>query len=164
MRPGWRIGYLAFYDPDEKIEQVTETTRKVWEMYGHQAYGMPVPLKYSAIKAFEGSLDESKKMVKELEVRRNYSMKRIGKIDWMECYQPEGAYYLFPKLTLDKTNWTSVNDFLIDLLKKEKITFLPGSKFGKHGEKYFRMIFLPKIEILEYVFDSLENFYNKSTQ
>ena len=50
-----------------------------------------------------------------------------------------------------------------DLLKREKITFLPGSKFGIHGEKHFRMMFLPRIEILEYVFDSLEKFYKKST-
>ena len=160
MRPGWRVGYIAFHDPEDSIKEVVDTTRKVWSMYGHQAYGMPLPIRYAAIKALEGNIETSKQMVKELEIRRNYSMKRIIEINGLDCVEPKGSYYLFPRLDAigEKKTWGSMTNFLIDLVKYKKVTFLPGYKFGKHGARNFRMLFLPKIEILEDVFNRLEDF------
>lgn len=164
MRPGWRVGYIAFHDPEDNIKQVIDVTRRVWSMYGHQAYGMPLPIRYAAIKAFEGPIESSKKMVEELEIRRNYSLKRINEIDGLNCVKPKGSYYLFPRLNNvgENKTWNSVTGFLIDLVLNKNVTFLPGNKFGKHGTGHFRMLFLPKIEILEDVFNRLENFLKKN--
>jgi aspartate/methionine/tyrosine aminotransferase len=163
MRTGWRVGYIAFHDPEEKAKELLDTTRKVWRMYGHQARSMPIPMYYAATKAFLDKLDAGREMLHELEARRDYSIKRINDNDRLSCITPKGAFYIFPKIedVGQGMTWKTEVDFLKELANTMNLGLNPGSMYGEHGNGHFRAIFLPKIEVLEEVYNKLDEFISK---
>jgi len=160
MRTGWKVGYVAFHDPEEKMKELISTTDKVWRLYGGQRRSMPTPILYAAIKAFQGSMDAGREFVRGVKSRRDYSMKRINEIDGLNCIDPKGTFYVFPRIETvgEEKTWKSEVDFLLELAKEKHVTFDAGSVYGKHGFGHFRAVTLPKIDILEDAYNRIEKF------
>ena len=98
-------------------------------------------------------------MVKKLKERRDYSYNRLRKIEGITCVKANGAFYLFPKFDFKELKkWKDDKDFVIDLLKTTGICAVYGSGFGNFGKGHVRFTFLPNIDILDTVFNLLENF------
>ncbi|MFX1553531.1 MAG: alanine aminotransferase, partial [Promethearchaeota archaeon] len=73
--------------------------------------------------------------------------------------KPNGAFYLFPKLDLKELKkWKDDKDFTINLLETTGICGVYGSGFGNYGKDHIRFTFLPDLEILDTVYNLLEDF------
>ena len=86
--------------------------------------------------------------------KRDLAINILNSIEELECYKPEGAFYLFPKCSRlfglktqnDKTISCS-NDFAEYLLEHSDIAVVPGVAFGLEG--YFRISFATSEEEIE---------------
>jgi aspartate/methionine/tyrosine aminotransferase len=88
-------------------------------------------------------------------------MKRFNEMRGVECSDPKGALYAFPRIPGIGEMWMTDTDFLLDLLKEEGVIFDPGSSYGALGQSHVRTLTMPKIETLEIVYNKLERFLEK---
>lgn len=162
MRTGWKVGYGAFHDPDDKIGELKDTIKKVWRVYGSQRRSMSTPMLYAAAKAFNDT-DAGWKFVKDVKKGRDYSIKRVNEIDGLSCVDPQGTFYIFPKIEVvgDGRKWESDVDFLSKLAHEHYITLDPGIMYGEKGFGHFRAVTCPSIEVLEHVYNKIEEFIKK---
>ena len=97
---------------------------------------------YAGIEALKGPQTFVNKMVKEFEERKNFLVKELNKIKNVECVDPGGAFYVFPKIT---KNGLSSKQISNDLLEKKFLATVPGSSFGELGEGFIRISYANKI-------------------
>ena len=65
---------------------------------------------------------------------------------WMK---PKAAFYIFPKIDTKKFNITNDEQFALDLLREKKILIVHGSGFNWKDPDHFRVVYLPRVEVLE---------------
>lgn len=116
---------------------------------------VPVPFQKAAIEALENGWDFVAKMRDAYERRVNYMADRLNEIEGIKCTKPEGAFYLFPDISV--FGIPSMK-FAMDLFQKEKVRCAPGSAYGEMGEGHVRFALVRPIEDLEEVCDRLERF------
>ena len=63
--------------------------------------------------------------------------------------KPKAAFYIFPKLDVKKFNIKDDEKFALDLLKQKKILITQGSGFNWGRPDHFRIVYLPRIEVLK---------------
>ncbi|MHA1273690.1 MAG: aminotransferase class I/II-fold pyridoxal phosphate-dependent enzyme [Promethearchaeota archaeon] len=159
MATGWRLGYLYFHDPKNKIEDL----KKGIEKLARARLCANSIAQFAAIETLRNPGPHTEKMVKKLKVRRDYSYKRIRQIEGLRCIKPEGAFYIFPKIELEEFDkWKDDKEFTIDLLKNTGICGVYGSGFGEFGKGHIRFTFLPELDMLEEVYNLLEDFLKRS--
>lgn len=75
--------------------------------------------------------------------QRDLAWKMLTDIPGVTCVKPKGALYLFPKL--DPVMYPIKDDeqFMLELLKEEKILLVQGSGFNWPHPDHFRVVFLP---------------------
>ncbi|MDT8900219.1 aminotransferase class I/II-fold pyridoxal phosphate-dependent enzyme [Anaeroselena agilis] len=122
---GWRIGY-ALSNPDfigamTKIHQYTMLCA-------------PITAQVAAVEALRHGQCNMLRMVEEYNRRRRLMVdgfKTIG----LDCFEPKGAFYIFPSI---KQTGLSSLAFAEELLKAEKVALVPGDAFGESGEGFVR--------------------------
>ena len=94
--------------------------------------------------------------------RCNQCVKRINSISGLSVQAPMGSFYMFVKLT-DPKWYNNDKSFVLSLLKEKHVLTVHGSGFSKeYGKGHFRIVFLPSMEILNNVFDRIDDFLNNS--
>ena len=75
--------------------------------------------------------------------QRDLAWKMLTEIPGVTCVKPKGALYLFPKL--DPTMYPIKDDeqFMLELLKEEKVLLVQGTGFNWPQPDHFRVVFLP---------------------
>jgi len=155
LATGWRLGYLYYHDPQNKLEELKEGIKKM----ARARLSANSVAQYAAIEILKNPGTHTKEMVKKLKERRDYSYDRLRKIEGITCVKANGAFYLFPKFDFEELKkWKDDKDFVIDLLKTTGICAVYGSGFGNFGKGHVRFTFLPNIDMLDTVFNLLENF------
>lgn len=155
LMTGWRLGYLYFKADDNSLDELKETIVKQARI--RLCANMPV--QKAALAALQGPRGYVAEMVEQLKQRRDYSLKRINEIDGLSCAKPAGAFYLFPKVINLEKHWKDDTQFVLDVLRTEKVLFVPGSGFGNvYGNGHFRVVFLPPMTALQTAFDRLDHF------
>lgn len=158
LATGWRLGYLYFYDPEGRMEQLKESVKKESRI----RLCTNTPIQRAGTAALNGPQDHIKAMVEKLRRRRDYAWKRLNDIEGITCTKPHGAFYVFPKVHEIGQRWKTDMDFVLDVLEKTGVLFVHGSGFCEtYGTGHFRGVFLPQIEVLEEAFNRLEEFMNK---
>ncbi len=123
---GWRLGYAM--GPEPIISQMIK-------LHQYAIMCAPTTSQYAAIVALRDCDEEVEEMRREYDIRRKITVdgfRRMG----LECREPKGAFYVFPKIT--KTGLTS-EEFAEELLYKKKVAVVPGTAFGESGEGYVRV-------------------------
>ena len=90
--------------------------------------------------------------------QREYIYKAINDIPGLSAVKPKAAFYLFPKIDTKKFNIHDDQQFALDLLREKRILIVPGSGFNWKQPDHFRLVYLPRIEILEEATDKLADF------
>ena len=90
--------------------------------------------------------------------QRKFCIERITQIAGINAVSPNGALYLFVNVDRNTYDYSSMDDFVYELLSEENILVVPGSAFNWEEDNHFRMTFLPEIEQLSDIFDRLERF------
>lgn len=100
--------------------------------------------------------DEVEEMRIAYNQRRRFLVHEFQRMG-IECFEPEGAFYIFP--SIKKFGMTS-EEFATKLLNEEKVAIVPGSAFGACGEGYLRVSYAYSIEELKEALGRLERFIN----
>ena len=101
---------------------------------------------YAGIEALRGSQLFVSNMVKEFEDRKNFLVEELNKIKNIECIDPGGAFYVFPKITKKDLSSKQISN---DLLEKKFLATVPGSSFGSLGEGFIRLSYANKMHNLK---------------
>ncbi|MEM9621138.1 MAG: aminotransferase class I/II-fold pyridoxal phosphate-dependent enzyme, partial [Pseudomonadota bacterium] len=96
--------------------------------------------------------------------QREVAWRMLNDIDGVSCVKPMGALYLFPKLDIKKFNISNDEQFVLDLLKKEKVLVVQGSGFNWPEPDHFRIVFLPHVEDLAEAISRIDKFLHNYRQ
>ena len=72
--------------------------------------------------------------------------------------KPKAAFYIFPKLDVEKFHITDDNRFALDFLKSKRVLIIPGRGFNWPEPDHFRIVYLPRVEVLKEATDKLKSF------
>ncbi len=81
--------------------------------------------------------------------QRNFIYKALNDIPGITAVKPRGAFYIFPKLDMEKFNIVDDERFALDLLHEKKILVTCGTGFNWKDHDHFRIAFLPDVILLE---------------
>tara|TARA_B100000745_G_scaffold122603_1_gene79537 strand:+ start:17 stop:1189 length:1173 start_codon:yes stop_codon:yes gene_type:complete len=152
LMSGWRIGYIAFNDSPQ-LDSIRENLPKLARV----RISTNLPVQYAALESLRGPQDYIGKFVSEIKIHRDYVIKRLNAMNNITCYNPQGAFYAFPKIENNK--FSSDKDFVLELLKQKGVLTVHGSGFGtQYGSDHFRIVYLPNMEILESAMNKIEDF------
>ena len=145
---GWRLGYACA--PKEIIKQMTKI---------HQFAIMcaPTTSQYAAIEALKNGDEDVENMRKSYNQRRRFLMNAFKEMN-LECFEPFGAFYVFP--CIKEFGMTS-EEFATRLLQEEKVAIVPGTAFGDCGEGYLRISYAYSLENLKIAIGRLNKFIQK---
>lgn len=142
---GWRLGYVAA--PAPIIKQMLKL---------HQ-YGImcaATASQYAGVEAINAGDDDIQYMKEQYDLRRVYVVKRLRGMG-LECFEPEGAFYVFPRI--DNFGMTS-EEFCQRLLDERRVAIVPGSAFGEGSEGFARISYAYSIDHLTIALDRMEEF------
>ena len=155
LATGWRLGYLYYHDPNNKLEELKKGIAKL----ARARLSANSIAQYAALEIMENPGTHTAEMTRKLKERRDYSYNRLKRIEGITCNNANGAFYLFPRLDFKELKkWKDDKDFTIDLLKSTGICGVYGSGFGDFGKDHIRFTFLPDINLLETIYNLFEKF------
>ena len=155
LMTGWRLGYIYLKDGETRLKEVKEGLLRLARV----RLCPNTPVQKAGVAALKGPRDHIQDMVRKLRERRDYSLRAIHEIELLSAATPQGAFYLFPRINLKGTRWSSDKEFVLDLLKETGVTLVHGSGFGEdYGSSHFRMVFLPPLDVLEEAFEKIRGF------
>ena len=145
---GWRLGYAC--GPEVIISQMTKI---------HQFAIMcaPTTSQYAAVEALKNGDEDVVMMREEYNQRRRYLLHRFKEMG-LECFEPFGAFYMFPSI---KEFGMTSEEFANELLKSQKVAVVPGTAFGECGEGFLRISYAYSVEDLKEALGRIEVFINE---
>ena len=81
--------------------------------------------------------------------QREFIYKALTDIPGVTAVKPKAAFYIFPKLDTKKFNIVDDERFALDLLREKKILIIHGGGFNWKHPDHFRVVYLPRVEVLE---------------
>ena len=90
--------------------------------------------------------------------QRNFVYEALNKIDGISVVKPRAAFYIFPKMDVKKFNIINDEKFALDLLQDKKILIVQGSGFNWKQPDHFRVVYLPRIEVLKEAVEKISDF------
>lgn len=123
---GWRLGYAL--GPEELIGKMTI-------LHQYAIMSAPTTAQYAAIEALKNGDEDIEKMRSEYDLRRRLIVSGFRKMGF-DCFEPEGAFYVFP--CIKSTGLTS-DEFCSRLIHEKHVAVVPGTAFGECGEGYVRV-------------------------
>lgn len=130
---GWRLGYAL--GPKPVIEQMTK-------LHQYAIMSAPTNSQYAAIEALRNGDADIKKMLDDYDMRRRFTVNAFREIG-LDCFEPEGAFYVFPCI---KSTGLSSEEFCEKLIMSKRVAVVPGNAFGDCGEGYIRVSYCYSID------------------
>ena len=96
--------------------------------------------------------------------QREYIYRALTDIPGITAVKPKAAFYIFPKIDIQKFHITDDEKFALDLLKEKKILIVHGGGFNWKQPDHFRVVYLPRIEVLEDAAEKLADFFGRYHQ
>ena len=90
--------------------------------------------------------------------QREFIYKALNDIPGISAVKPKAAFYIFPKIDVKKFNITDDNQFALDFLREKRVLLVPGSGFNWGEPDHFRVVYLPRIEVLSEAADKMRDF------
>lgn len=144
---GWRLGYAT---------APVEIMRQMIKIHQFGIMSSPTTSQFAAVEALRNGDADVKLMRDEYDKRRRTIVDGFNKIG-LTCFEPEGAFYVFPQIT--STGMDS-NTFCETLLNQEKVAVVPGNAFGASGEGFIRCSYAYSVESIKLALERIEKFVN----
>ena len=145
---GWRLGYAAA--PPIIMEQMIK-------IHQFAIMAAPTTSQYAGIVALKSCDDNVAEMRESYNQRRRFLMKIMKDLE-LPCFEPYGAFYVFPNIS--EFGLTS-EEFATRLVLEEKVAVVPGTAFGDSGEGFIRISYAYSIEELKEAFEHIKNFVER---
>jgi aminotransferase len=140
---GWRLGYV--HAPAPIAEQILK-------IHQYAVMCSPTVSQYAAIAALRNCDCEVRAMVSEYNRRRRFVVSRFNEMG-LRCFEPEGAFYVFP--SVESTGMTS-EQFCEKLIMEQKVAAVPGTAFGDCGEGFIRVSYAYSMKHLQDALERIE--------
>ncbi len=153
---GWRIGWVA------GNKDVVAAMNKLQS----QSTSNPTSIAQSAAyAALTGPQDCVAEMVKAFKERRDYIVQRLNAMEGVSCFNPQGAFYVFPSFAglygrrYEERVINNSLDFADYLLNEFKVAIVPGVAFGE--DKGARLSYATSMEAIKKGLDRIEEAISK---
>lgn len=90
--------------------------------------------------------------------QRDYVYEALNSIPGVSAVKPKAGFYIFPKLDVERFNITDDEQFALDFLHDKKILVTQGTGFNWKKPDHFRVVYLPRIEVLQEAMEKLADF------
>ena len=136
---GWRVGYIAapreLLAPMFKIHQYTMLCASIQgQVAADRALG----------RAFETGFEDVRTMVRSYDRRRRLMVSSLNEMG-LPCFEPRGAFYVFPSVA---PTGLSSEEFCTRLLESQHVACVPGTAFGVSGEGHIRCSYATSLDHL----------------
>ena len=145
---GWRMGYVL--GPEAAVGLMTK-------IHQYAIMSAPTTSQYAALEAAKNCDDDVEMMRRAYNQRRRLMVEGFRKMG-LDCFEPEGAFYVFP--SIQKTGLTS-EEFATQLLFDQKVAVVPGTAFGECGEGFIRCSYAYSVEELKIALERIGLFVEK---
>ncbi len=88
----------------------------------------------------------------------------LDQIPGISYVRPKAAFYLFPKLDIERFGITNDEQFAYDLLEKAHILVTHGGGFHWNEPDHFRIVYLPDLNVLTQCGENLKTFLSTYRQ
>ncbi len=151
--PGFRVGYVS--GPKELIEAIVK-------IHPYTTLCSPTVSQEAALAALNGPQKWVEKITSDYNRRRKFTVKRLNEIRGFHCFEPDGAFYAFPRIDFKQggAKMTSLQ-FCEYLLKEANVACVPGSEFGKYGEGFIRLSYATAFSKIEEAMERIEKAVKK---
>jgi aminotransferase len=133
---GWRVGYACAR---------AELLEAMMKVHQYTIMCAPVMAQYAAIEALEHGERDVQHMLEEYDRRRRVMLHGFRSLG-LECFEPRGAFYVFPSIA---STGLSSEAFAEGLLNEERVAVVPGSAFGEMGEGHVRCCYATSLGDIE---------------
>lgn len=145
---GWRLGYAC--GPKQIIKQM-------YKIHQFCIMCAPTTSQYAAIDALKNGDGDVAMMRDSYNQRRRFLVNAFKEMG-LECFEPFGAFYMFP--CVKQFGMTS-DEFASKLLHEEKLAVVPGNAFGDSGEGFLRISYAYSLEKLKVAMGRLGRFMER---
>ncbi|MCR4906129.1 MAG: aminotransferase class I/II-fold pyridoxal phosphate-dependent enzyme [Clostridiales bacterium] len=144
---GWRMGYTL---------APREITKHMLKIHQYAIMCAPTASQFAALEALRNGDEDVAMMRAEYNRRRRYL---VGGLRGMgiDCFQPEGAFYVYPNIS---RFGLSSEEFCQKLLYEGGVAIVPGTAFGDCGEGFARISYAYSVEHIAKALDRIEKFIN----
>lgn len=142
---GWRIGYVCA--PREIAENMVK-------IHQYAIMCAPTTCQYAALEAMKNGDEDIEYMRNEYDRRRRFIVSGLRSIG-LECFEPEGAFYVFPNIS--GFGMTS-EQFAEKLLYEKGVAIVPGNAFGECGEGNARISYAYSVNHISKALERIESF------
>ena len=140
---GWRMGFTA---------APAEVTREMFKIHQFAVMCAPTTSQMAAIEALRAGDDDIEEMKAEYNRRRTHLVSRLRKMG-LNCFTPEGAFYVFPNVS---GFGLSSEEFCEKLLLEYGVAIVPGTAFGACGEGFARISYAYSLKHIDTALDRME--------
>ncbi len=146
---GWRMGYVCGPAP---------LIAAMFKIHQYAIMCAPRQGQVAALQALKNGRENNYDDV--VQMRTSYDRRRRLMVDafckmGLECFEPLGAFYVFPSIR--KTGLTS-EGFCTQLLNRYQVACVPGTAFGQSGEGHIRCCYATAIQKLSIALERIEAF------
>ncbi|HVJ49366.1 aminotransferase class I/II-fold pyridoxal phosphate-dependent enzyme [Desulfitobacterium sp.] len=142
---GWRIGYAAGN---------TDFIQAMTRIHQYTMLCAPITAQFAALEALRSAGKAMAEMVATYDRRRRLMVHGFQKMG-LQCFEPLGAFYVFPNISATGLN---SEEFAEQLLQEEKVAVVPGTAFGPSGEGHIRCSYAYSTEQLQEALKRMERF------
>lgn len=146
---GWRVGYVCapapLLDNMVKIHQYAIMCASVQaQVAAEEALRRGREDNYADIATMRESYNRRRRLMLD-------GFRKMG----LDCFEPLGAFYVFPSIA--KTGLTS-EEFCERLLKEKEVACVPGTAFGACGEGHIRCCYATALDKLTVALERIDDF------
>ncbi len=145
---GWRLGYAMGPEP---------LIKAMLKIHQYAIMCAPTTSQYAAIEALRSCDEEVEEMREEYNRRRRVMVKGFRDMG-LSCFEPLGAFYVFPNI--GSLGFTS-EEFAMKLLEEEKVAVVPGTAFGACGEGFIRCSYAYSIDSINTALERISDFVRR---
>ncbi len=145
---GWRLGYAC--GPSELIGVMKK-------IHQYAIMCSPTTAQYAAIEALKNSEEDVRSMTREYNRRRRVMVDGFRKLG-LDCFEPLGAFYVFPCI---KSTGMNSDEFCERLLQEERVLVVPGNAFGECGDGFVRATYANSMENIFEALKRIGNFLDR---
>ena len=142
---GWRLGYLCAPAP---------LAKQMLKIHQYAIMCAPTTAQFAAEEAMRNGDEDIEYMAEEYDRRRRYIYAGLAKLG-IECFEPEGAFYIYPYI--GKFGLSS-EEFCQRLLVEQKCAIVPGTAFGACGEGFARISYAYSVGHITEALEKIEKF------
>lgn len=153
---GYRVGWMCLSGDKSRAEGYIEGLN----MLSSMRLCSNVPAQSIVQTALGGyqSIDELLLPGGRIYEQREYIYHALNSIPGISAVKPKAGFYIFPKIDVERYHIKDDERFMLDFLKAERVLMVHGGGFNLSTPDHFRIVFLPRKEVLEEAMNKLEFF------